>query len=195
MLSPFAPFLTEETYRSLPGTEGSVHAADWPAIEAPDEAPAARGRLVADVASRVRGWKSEQGMALNAELDRVELYLDGDDRAVDTYDLSSAVNAPVYIETGRPNVEMVAVDVDPDHSTIGPEYRDRGGALVGALESADPAELTAQKETSGEVELDVGGEVVVLDADTFEVVEEQRAATGEEVAVLETDDATVLVFP
>ena len=194
MLSPFAPFLTEETYRSLPGTEGSVHAADWPAIEAPDEAPAARGRLVADVASRVRGWKSEQGMALNAELDRVELYLDGDDRAVDTYDLSSAVNAPVYIETGRPNVEMVAVDVDPDHSTIGPEYRDRAGAVVGALESADPAELKAQKETSGEVELDVGGEVVVLDADTFEVVEEQRAATGEEVAVLETDNATVLVF-
>ena len=30
MLSPFAPFLAEEAYHTLPGTEGSVHAAEWP---------------------------------------------------------------------------------------------------------------------------------------------------------------------
>jgi valyl-tRNA synthetase len=210
MLSPFAPFLTEETYRALPGTEGSVHAAGWPEIDFERDDAVARGRIVAAVTSRLRGWKSEQGMALNADLDRVELYPDEETPAIDTYDLSSAVNAPVYVESGRPNVEMVPVGVDPDHATIGPEYRDRAGAVVAALESADPAELKAQAETSGEVELDVddAGEAegddgsgqrsrerVVLDADAFDVVEEQRAASGEEVAVLETDEATVLVFP
>ncbi|MFC6836687.1 valine--tRNA ligase [Halomarina ordinaria] len=194
MLSPFAPFLSEEAYRALPGTEGSVHNARWPDLEAHDEDAEARGRLVADVTSEIRGWKSEQGMALNTELDRVEVYLADGERALDTYDLASAVNGPVYIESGRPNVEMVPVGVDPDHATIGPEFRDRAGAVIGALEAADPAEVKAQLDTHGELELDAGGEVAVLTADAVDVVEEQRAASGEEVTVLELDDATVLIY-
>jgi valyl-tRNA synthetase len=195
MLAPFAPFLTEEAYDALPGLEGSVHAAEWPDLPSFDEASVHRGQLVADVASEIRSWKSDQGMALNAELDRIEVFADHDDEAaLDTYDLSSAVNAPVYHESGRPNVELVPVGVDPDHASIGPKFRDEAGAVIGALESADPAALKAQQETNGEVELDVGGEVVVLDADAFEVLEEQQAASGEEVAVVELDDATVLIY-
>jgi valyl-tRNA synthetase len=134
-------------------------------------------------------------MALNADLDRIEVYADLEgEAALDTYDLSGAVNAPVYLEAGRPNVELVPVGVDPDHASIGPEFRDEAGAVIGALESADPAALKAQQETNGEVELDVGGEVVVLDADAFEVLEEQRSASGEEVEVVELDDATVLIY-
>ena len=194
MLSPFAPFLAEEAYDALPGTEGSVHVAAWPAIEFDDDGAEARGRLVADVASRVRGWKSEQGMALNAELERIEVFPDETDRALDTYDLSGAINAPVYVEAGRPNVEMVPVGVDPDHAAIGPEFRDRAGAVIAALKATDPAELNAQKEMGEEIALDVDGETVSLDTEAFDIVEEQRAASGEEVAVLELDDATVLVY-
>ncbi|WP_254537099.1 valine--tRNA ligase [Halomarina litorea] len=194
MLSPFAPFLTEEAYSALPGTEGSVHVAGWPATEFDADGADVRGQLVADVASRIRGWKSEQGMALNAELERVEVFPDEADRALDTYDLSGAVNAPVYVETGRPNVEMVPVGVDPDHATIGPEFRDRAGAVIAALESTDPGELKAQKDMADELELDVDGETVSLDTDAFDVLEEQRAASGEEVVVLELDDATVLIY-
>jgi valyl-tRNA synthetase len=194
MLSPFAPFLTEESYDALPGTKGSVHVAGWPDTTFDDDGAAMRGALIADVASAIRGWKSEQGMALNTELDRVEVFPDEADRALDTYDLSGAVNAPVYVETGRPNVEMVPVGVDPDHTTIGPEFRDRADGVVTALEATDPQELRAQQETTDEIELDVDGETVTLDTDAFDVLEEQRAASGEEVVVLELDDATVLIY-
>ena len=197
MLSPFAPFLTEEAYHHLPGVEGSVHGADWPDLDMADEAAEVRGQHVADVASIVRGWKSDQGMALNAELDRVEVYLtDSTDEgpALDTYDLSSAINAPVYVEEGTPNVELVPVEVDPDHATIGPEYRDRAGEVVAAIESADPAEVKRQKDRSGEIELDVGGEVLVVDGDAVEIRQEHRAEGGEEVEVLEFDAGTVLVY-
>jgi len=139
-------------------------------------------------------------MALNAELDRVELYL-GEEYAEpvpDTYDLSSAVNAPVYLEEGRPNVELVPVGVEPDHSVIGPEFRDRAGEVVAALEAADPAEVQAQFETGGEFEVEIGtdGEAqkAVVGADAVEIVEEQRSASGEEVSVLELDGVTVLVY-
>jgi len=199
MLSPFAPFLTEEAYHHLSGVEGSVHAADWPGPELPDPDPLAeqRGRHIADVAATVRGWKSEGGMALNEELDRIEIYLEdppeeGPDP--DTYDLSDTVNGPVYIESGSPDVELVPVEVDPDHSTIGPEFRDRAGAVVEALETADPEEIQRQVDGRGEIELDVGGEVAVLDGDAVDIREEHRAG-GQEVAVLEFDGGTVLVYP
>jgi valyl-tRNA synthetase len=199
MLSPFAPFLTEEAWDALPGTEGSVHAAAWPAVGVDDPAAAAAGELIADVASTVRGWKSEEGMALNTQLSKIEVYPgETPDSAVDTYDLSEAVNAPVHVREGEPSVELVPVRVDPDHATIGPEFRDRAGAVVEALESADPAALQAQLDTTGEIELDVPGDgeagKVVVPGEAVEITEEQQSDSGESVGVIELEGATVLVY-
>ncbi|NHN61085.1 MULTISPECIES: valine--tRNA ligase [Halorussus] len=195
MLAPFSPHFADEVYSYLPGTDGSVHAAAWPdvAFEGDEEAER-KGDLIAAVASEIRAWKSDAGMALNADLDRVEVYSD-QGRGWDTYDLSEAVNAPVYPEEGRPSVELVPVGVDPDHSVIGPQFRDRAGQVVAALESADFNTLKNQKEIEGEITLEVDGEEVAIDGDAVEIEEEYRAESGEEVEVLETDDATVLVFP
>jgi valyl-tRNA synthetase len=153
-----------------------------------------RGELIADVAGEVRAWKSETGRALNADLERIEIYPETTIDHLDTYDLSETVGAPIYVEAGRPNVELVPVGVDPDHSVIGPEFRDRAGAVVGALEDADPAEIKRQVDRQDEIELDANGEALLLDGEAVEIEEEPRAG-GEEVAVLETETATVLVFP
>jgi len=195
MLSPFAPFVTEEIYASLPGTEGSVHAAAWPQLDVQDPEAEAAGRLVADVASAIRAWKSDRGLALNAELDRVEVYVDGGAHHLDTYDLSETINAPVHVRDGTPGVELAPVGVGVDHSILGPEFREKAGAVVAALEAADPAELQAQTVSTGGVTLEVDGEEVEIDGEAFEVVEEYRAEGGEEVAVVETDDATVILYP
>jgi len=138
MLAPFAPFLTEEAWQALPGTEGSVHAGSWPDLTFEDPEAEVAGGLIADIASTVRSWKSDQGMALNAELEKVEAYPDETPgAAVDTYDLSEAVNGPVHVREGEPNVELVPVAVEPDHSTIGPEFRDQAGQVIAALESME----------------------------------------------------------
>ncbi len=196
MLSPFAPFLTEEAWHALPATEGSVHAAAWPDVEMDDEEAEVAGALVADVASTVRGWKSEEGLALNAELSKIEVYPEETpDRAVDTYDLSEAVNAPVHVRKGVPNVELVPVAVDPDHATIGPEFRDQAGEVIAALESMDPEAVKQQKQYEDEIEVDLGNEVAVIPGEAVDLREEHRAESGEEVAVLDGEHATVLVYP
>ncbi|WP_135823263.1 valine--tRNA ligase [Halorussus ruber] len=194
MLAPFSPHFADEVYHYLPGTEGSVHAASWPDVEFADEEAAEKGDLIAEVASEIRAWKSDEGMALNADLDRVEIYSEYG-REWDTYDLSEAVNAPVYPEAGEPNVELVPVGIDPDHSQIGPQFRDKAGQVIGALESADLTQLKNQKEIEGEISLTVDGEEVTIEGDAVGIEEEYRAESGEEVEVLETDRATVLVFP
>ena len=196
MLSPFAPFLTEEAWDALPSTEGSIHATQWPDVEMTDPESEVVGELIADTASTVRGWKSDEGMALNADLSKVEVYPDETpEAAVDTYDLSEAVNAPVHVRAGEPSVELVPVAIDPDHSVIGPEFRDQAGAVVGALEAMDPAEVQKQKDLREEIEIDLGDEVAVVPGDAVAVTSEHRAEGGEEVVVLDEDFGTVLVYP
>jgi valyl-tRNA synthetase len=195
MLAPFAPFLSEEAYRSLPGTEGSVHAADWPDLEVVDEDAETAGDLIAEVASTVRGWKSDTGLALNAPLERVEVYPDEDlSVPVDTYDLSEAASAPVHIREGVPAVELVPVDVEPDHSVIGPKFRDQAGQVVAALETMDPGTVESQKTVDGEIQVDLDNEVAVIPGEAVEVVEEHRAESGEEVVVLDSEIGTILVY-
>ncbi|WP_159904094.1 valine--tRNA ligase [Salinirussus salinus] len=195
MLSPFAPFLTEEAWRALPGTEGSVHAGAWPDLEFDDDGAEVAGELIADVASTVRSWKSDQGMALNAELEKVEVYPDETpEAAVDTYDLSEAVNGPVHVREGEPTVELVPVEVEPDHATIGPEFRDQAGQVIAALEAMDPTEVRDQQRYEEEIEVDLGEEVAVVPGEAVTVREEHRAESGEEVTVLEGERATVLVY-
>jgi len=67
---------------------------------------------------------------------------------VDTYDLSEAVNAPVRVEAGEPTVELVPVEVEPDHSVIGPEFRDQAGQVVAALEAMDPRRSSASRSST-----------------------------------------------
>jgi valyl-tRNA synthetase len=198
MLSPFAPFLTEEAWHALPTTEGSVHDSDWPTVDTAsfDDEAETVGDLIADVAATVRGWKSDTGMALNEELDRVEVY--PDDRPegpVDTYDLSEAVGAPVRVEFGTPSVERVPVDIDPDYSVIGPAFRDQAGAVVAALEALDPAEGRRQVEREGQIKVDLGEDAAVVSGDAVEIREEYRGEEGEEVAVVEDETATLLIYP
>jgi len=207
MVSPFAPFLAEEAWDALPETEGSVHESSWPAIDTTSfEADAeAVGQIIADVAASVRGWKSDEGLALNEELEKVEVYPDEmPESPIDTYDLSEVVNAPVLIERGVPNVELVPVDIDIDHSIVGPEFRDRAGAVVAALEEMDPAEVQRQQGRHGEIEVDLGESesagadaesVAVVSGDAVTVHEDHRAEGGEEVAVVEGETATILIYP
>ena len=192
MLSPFAPFITEEAWHHLP-TDGSVHGASWPEIADTDPEAETRGELIAEIASTIRGWKSDEGKPLNADLDRVEVYLD-EDRPLDTYDLSDTVNGPIHLKQGSPNIELVPVGVDIDHSELGPVFRENAGAVVGRLEAADPVELRAELDTAGHVEFDVDGETATVEPGMFDIIEQQRAEGGEEVTVLEAGDATVLVF-
>ncbi len=198
MLSPFSPFVTDELWSHLPTKADSIHAASWPDVESPRVDDRDAGELIVDVAEAVRRWKSDQGIALNAELERVELYPEietSEEYGIDTYDLSNAVNAPVYLRSGTPSIEIVPVEVEVDQRVVGPEFRDQTGAVVQALQDADPARVKREKRRQGEIEVQVNGEVLLVDGEAVTVREEQRAESGEEAALLETEHAQVVVVP
>jgi valyl-tRNA synthetase len=195
MLAPFSPHVTDEIWSHLPGTEGSVHNADWPEVGMLDEEAEVAGRHIAETASEVRAWKSANHIPLNEPLERVELYFEPDeDSTLDTYDLSETVNAPIKLVDGRPDVELVPVEVDADESEIGPEFRSEAGAVLQAIENTDPAEIQAQMHSGDTVVVEGAGEEYELEADWLDVQEEYRAESGEEVDVIEASFGTILVY-
>ncbi|MDI6640307.1 MAG: valine--tRNA ligase [Methanocellales archaeon] len=74
LLSPFIPHFTEEVHSCFGG--GSIHLRRWPVADKTlinDEVERG-GEQIKDVICAIRRYKSERGMALNAEVERIEIY-------------------------------------------------------------------------------------------------------------------------
>ncbi len=83
LLHPFMPFLTEELWHSLPGTEGDVIVAPWPAPARGASHPDAEARiaLLKDVVGAVRNLRSEMNIA-PARKAAIRIRVSGPDAAV-----------------------------------------------------------------------------------------------------------------
>ena len=184
LLAPFTPFIAEEIRRSLSGE--SVHAAFWPeplGLEAQPE-----GLLIKEVASAVRRYKSDRGMALNSPLTGIEVYCDLD---LEAADLTGSTGSPVSVKRGRPEIETRAAEVRPSMKAIGPVFKERSGEIIGELKKMDPEEVARMAE-AGKIEVDLGGEVIKLDPGAVEIVTE-TLSSGRAVDMIFLDGATVLI--
>jgi valyl-tRNA synthetase len=70
LLHPFAPFVTEEIWHSLPGTEGSIMKADWPDHIQPGDDPAAETQMetVMAVITGIRNVRGEMNISPSTAL-------------------------------------------------------------------------------------------------------------------------------
>lgn len=187
MLAPFAPFFAEEVYSHI--GNGSVHIQDWPVADETmisDEAEK-QGELIKEIASSIRRYKSDHGIALNAPLSKIEIY----GGFGDTTDLAGVTNSPIEVMEGKPEFEHVAKEVKPNMGIIGPKYRKRAGQIIGALKALDPADVADMIE-AGKVTVTVGDETFDLESDAVEVEREVTSA-GRAVDVLEFGKVLVVI--
>ncbi|MBQ3620780.1 MAG: valine--tRNA ligase [Methanosarcinaceae archaeon] len=187
LLAPFVPFLAEEMYSRI-GTE-SVHKASWPeADESLISADAElMGEYIKEITGEIRGYKSGHKIALNAPLRNIEIY----GVAVDTTDISGAVNSPVVFREGKPDFDYVPTEVKPNMGALGPVFKGKAGKVGASLKALDPAEALKMKE-AGRISVTVDGENIELDGSTIEVLKELVSA-GREVDVLHVKDAVVII--
>ena len=177
LFAPFLPHVTEEVWSELYDS-GSVHRTDWPEPRG-YEADLAAGETAMEVISALRKYKTEHGMALNADLDRVAVYGDVDGFA-------DAVAGAMHVREleqrdESPDVRTEVAEIDLDYSLVGPEFGERVGDIEAGIAAGD-YELDGDR-------LRVAG--VELDPEMFEVREEHTyAGEGE---LIETESAAVVV--
>ncbi|MEF8852114.1 MAG: valine--tRNA ligase [Haloarculaceae archaeon] len=187
LFAPFLPHVTEELWQRLYAEEGeadggerldSIHTEDWPAMRGYD-ADLAAGETAMEVISALRRYKTEHGLALNADLDRVEVY-----GTVTGFE--DAVAEAMHVDTletfeEEPDVTTAVTGVDLDYSLVGPEYGGTVGDIEAAIEAGDFEEVDGELHVAG----------VELDPEMFEV-ETERTYSGDGEMV-ETENVVVVV--
>ena len=192
LFAPFLPHVTEELYQRLyAANDGSatrvsaddaefesLHTADWPEPRG-FEADLEAGETAMEVIAALRRYKTDNGLALNADLDRVQVYgtVEGFEDAI-----SEAMHvADLEVLEEAPEVTTEISDIDLDYATVGPEYGEQVGDIEAAI-AQDDFDIVDGRLHAGGVELDAG---------LFDV-EETRTYSGEGEMV-ETENAVLIV--
>ena len=183
LLAPFLPYFSEEIFSHL--KQESVHLQQWPqADESLINADAeVAGELIKEITAAIRRYKSEHGMALNAELDGIEIFSSLEDAS----DIAGAANSKVVLRTGIPDFETVPTALKPNMKVLGKMYRSRAKPIAEALMKADP-----KLAISGSIELTVDGEDITLDNSCF-TVEKENLLKGKAVDVLEVGSVVIVI--
>ncbi|WP_181686033.1 valine--tRNA ligase [Halorhabdus salina] len=180
LFAPFLPHVTEEIWQArYAGNGDSVHTTDWPETRGYD-ADIAAGEQAMAVIGALRRYKTENGLPLNADLDRVEVFADvaGFAEAI-----SGAMHvADLVVRDDAPEIGTEIVDIDLDYATIGPKYGDQVGDIEAAIGQGD-YEIDGEQLHAGDV---------TLEADAFEVREEHTYAGEGELLETEGDLAVVV---
>jgi isoleucyl-tRNA synthetase len=79
--------------------------------------------------------------------------------------------------------------VRPNHSKLGPKYKDKAKQIVQKIEEMDKEKLYKNLETKKEVTLVIKNEKIKLTKQDFEIVESVK----ENIAKTETEDATLIL--
>ncbi len=191
LLAPFIPFFTEEVHSRIMPDSGSIHVQSWPVQD--DSLCSASDRMhgerIKDITSEIRRYKSDNGIALNAPLGRVEIYAED----LDVTDIAGAVNADVSLIAGRPEFEVKTIAIKPKMGVIGPKFKGQAKKIVDVLGAVDAQEAASKLESSGYIALDIDGESVKLGNDS---VDRQTTVTsaGRDVDVLNVDNIIVVIM-
>ncbi len=183
LLAPFLPYFSEEVYSHI--KKESVHLQTWPEVNESliDEEAEASGEMIKEIASAIRRYKSEHGMALNSSLSNIEIY----SSLKDGSDIAGAANSRISLKTGKPGFELVAREIIPNMKMLGRTYRGRAKSIAEALRNMDP-----KLADSGSIALSVDGEKIILDSSFF-VLEKEKLLKGKAVDVLEVGSAVVVI--
>ncbi len=179
LFAPLLPHITEELWTRVYGEEESVHTSDWP-TSGGYEADLPAGETAMDVISALRGYKSDNGLALNAPLSRVKIF-------GHVGEFAEPVAEAMHVEAieateDEPEITTEISGVNLDYSLVGPEFGNEVGDIDAAIEAGE-------FEIAGETLL-VGDEYE-LDAEMFEI-ERTRIYSGEG-EMIETEHAVVIV--
>jgi len=131
LFAPFFPHISEEIYYDLyKDLEGdvSIHLSTWPESILIDEEKEQAGETVKEYIAKVRAWKSEQGIALNAPMSAIATY------APSEIIMKLKTNDTIIFSTlrypknhkfilGKPEIQETITAVEPVFAKLGPAFK------------------------------------------------------------------------
>ncbi len=167
LLAPFTPFIADEIYDNLDGTEPSVHLCDFPfpgerGVELEEAMAVARETVRLGLAAR-----SQAKVKLRQPLAHAVVVAAGAERAA-IERLSEIVRDELNVRELRfvdEADELGEVELKANYRTLGPRFGKQMPMVAAAIAGLDPARAAETLRAGGSVAIDVGGNEHPLDAE------------------------------
>ena len=199
LFAPFFPHITEEIYTDFYQqfeTDKSIHLSAWPEPELVDNKMEKAGEFVKNYIAQVRSWKSEQGIALNAEINTSATYASKE--IISNFE----ANKDIIVSTlkypkdhkfivGKPKVEEKIIDVIPVYSKIGPTFKADAKKLVSWIKK-NQNDVIGLIEKNGDIQFSEIPGIALKDKKSL--LKEGFIQVKKEIKVKGKKDSSVLSF-
>jgi isoleucyl-tRNA synthetase len=174
LLAPFTPFVADDIYTNLDGTEDSVHLCDFP--ESNQTLVDKELDFDMGVARRTvelgRAARSQAKIKVRQPLREAVIVADERERAaiarLEELVLDELnVKEISYVSEAD---ELAEYEVKPNYRTLGPRFGKRMSEVAKAIEALDPASVAAALDRGESVEIQVDGSTQSLNADDLSLV-------------------------
>jgi len=173
LLAPFCPFVADEIYDNLDGTDSSVHLCDFPSADL-----AARDveleHAMSTARETVRLGLAARGQAkikVRQPLRAAVIVATGDERAA-IERMADVVREELNVRELRfvsQADELVAVELKPNYRTLGPRFGKNMPVVAIAVAGLDAPHAVATLRSSGQVAIWVNGDDHELSADDVQI--------------------------
>jgi isoleucyl-tRNA synthetase len=167
LLAPFTPFVADEIYDNLDGSEPSVHVTDWPAAGERDlelEAAMATARETVRLGLSAR---AQATIKVRQPLHAAVVVATGTERAA-IERLADIVRDELNVKELRfvsEADELGEVEVKPNYRSLGPRFGKEMPMVAAAVAGLDPAHVATSVRDGKAVSINIGGRDHSLGAD------------------------------
>jgi isoleucyl-tRNA synthetase len=177
LLAPFCPFVADELFRNLAGTDESVHLSDWPAYDerAIDDALEAEMALARMLVSLGRAARADAKLGVRQPLPRAIALLTSGEQLRDevAQEIKDELNVK-QLEVVDSLEGLLSYRVVPNFKALGPRLGKRVPLLKARLEDVDGGEVRRAFDETGSFTLDLDGEAVTLEPNDVEIRAERH---------------------
>ena len=195
LIAPYVPFVTEEIYQNLKTEDmpESVHLCDYvkldkKLINKDLEDGMDKIRLLVEAG---RALRSKIGIKVRYPLSSATLVCDKKVERQIKY-LLDLLNEEINVKKisfEKDTSKFMTKTYKPNHSKIGPRYKQKAKGIVQQIESINDKKLSETLQKKGKIEVKVESEKITLAIDDFEIVESEK----ENIAITETEDAFLIL--
>jgi len=167
LLAPFTPFVADELYDNLDGTEASVHLCDWPVAGERDAELEAAMEVARETVRLGLSARSAAKVKLRQPLREAVVVAvgrerEGIERLADVVREQLNVKALRFVEAAD---ELGSYEVKPNYRTLGPRFGKSMPQVAAAVAALDPAHVGRALRDGATVAISVDGRDHELGAD------------------------------
>jgi len=180
LLAPFIPFITEDMYQNLKTDDmpESVHLCDYPKIsqkliDSSLEQSMKRLRNLVEVG---RSLRSKIGIKVRYPLSSATIVCDRkiEDSIKNLLDLLNEEINVKNISFARDSKEFIEKTYKPNHSKLGPRFKEKAKKIVEVINDIDSNKLYEELKRNKKLILDISGEKIILKEDDFEIIKKEK---------------------